>query len=745
MIISIVNRSKSISDEELQCVLRAINRQIAEDFEPYWSFGAKLRLEGKIGKSPEKEALPELRGDAVIYLWDETDVEDALGYHDKNAYGIPYGFVFTELSKKLGEQWSVTLSHEALELLGDAQGNLLVQGPHPEKPSLEVFHWFEMCDAVQSQTYKIDGIDVSNFVLPLYFTTDEQEGGRNDFLGRLTKGKGLESFGVAAGGYIGFFNPRTREHEQWSPPKDAKAKKRLAVKSSAKYGRGYLRRHTQAPTGRERAHLEVLRGRQMVKASATPENDPIKHVVVLMMENRSFDHMLGGMTKIDPRVEGVRLNNPYTNKTPNGDAFKQLPGADWVITRDPDHEHKETLDQLGNSENPMSGFVSSFLKRYPNASSAELAQVMAYFDFGDTDKADTLPALHKLAREFGVCDHWFSSMPGPTWQNRFFVHSGTSLGHTKMPSLSDPSAMHIYYQETIFDRLSDSGIDWKIFHDGIPQSIVLTQLLTRYLTFRGYSDMDDFFSAAKGEHADFPQYAFIEPRYFGSQENDQHPPADVRHGDALIADVYNAIRANQALWESTLLIITSDEHGGFYDHVPPPTTIAPDDHTAEWDFDRLGVRVPTVLVSPWIEKGVIKTVFDHTSLLRYLCEKWGLEPLGLRMQATAGDKRANTFADELKKLKALRTDTPLKLIAAKIPQKMRVTAAKEPPIVGSREALLMFVDQLPERVSETDKKAMRPELRGMKRKPQRKTSPTLSVVSAEEKLARLRSKPKASK
>lgn len=104
-----------------------------------------------------------------------------------------------------------------LELLGDAQGNLLVQGPHPEKPALEVFHWFEMCDAVQSQTYEIDRIEVSNFVLPLYFTKDEQKGGRNDFLGRLVKEKGLASFGVAAGGYIGFFNPRTREHEQWSP------------------------------------------------------------------------------------------------------------------------------------------------------------------------------------------------------------------------------------------------------------------------------------------------------------------------------------------------------------------------------------------------------------------------------------------------------------------------------------------------------------------------------------------------
>ena len=579
-----------------------------------------------------------MRGDAVIYLWDKTDVEDALGYHSNNALGIPYGFVFTELSKELGEPWSVTLSHEALELLGDAQGNLLVQGPHPEKPALEVFHWFEMCDAVQDQTYAIDEIEVANFVLPLYFTKDEQEGGRNDFLGRLVKGKGLESFGVAAGGYIGFFNPRTREHEQWSPPKDAEAKKRLKVKGKAKYGRGYVRSRTQAPAGRESAHLELLRGRAMVKASATAESDPIKHVVVLMMENRSFDHLLGGMSQVDPEIDGVRPNNPYSNKGPNGKTFKQQPIADWVLKRDLDHEHDGTMQELGTSADPMSGFVASYLKRYPDASDAELAQVMAYFPFGSTPQEDKLPVLHGLARNFGVCDHWFSSMPGPTWQNRFFVHSGTSLGHTKMPSASDPGSMRIYYQETIFDRLSESGIDWKIFHDGIPQSIVLTRLLTRYLAFRGYGEMDDFYRLAKGDPADFPQYAFIEPRYFGSDENDQHPPADVRRGEKLIADVYNAIRANKALWESTLLVITCDEHGGFYDHVEPPKTVAPDDHAAEWTFDRLGVRVPTILVSPWIRKGVIKTVFDHTSLLRYLCEKWNLDPLGMRMQAAAGDQ-----------------------------------------------------------------------------------------------------------
>ena len=119
MIISIINHTRGkLSDEELQVAIRAINRQIAHDFEPYWSLGAELRLEGKSEKKPTKHSLADMRGDAVIYVWDQLDVEDALGYHDKNDRGIPYGFVFVELSKELEEEWSVTLSHEALELIG---------------------------------------------------------------------------------------------------------------------------------------------------------------------------------------------------------------------------------------------------------------------------------------------------------------------------------------------------------------------------------------------------------------------------------------------------------------------------------------------------------------------------------------------------------------------------------------------------------------------------------------------------
>jgi hypothetical protein len=122
---------------------------------------------------------------------------------------VPFGFVFTELSQQLGENWTVTFSHEALELIADPEVNLLVMGPHPDDQNKYVFYWYEMCDAVQGQTYSIDGVEVSNFVLPLYFTGDEEVSGRNDFLCR----EPLTSFGVSHGGYVGFFNPETGQME----------------------------------------------------------------------------------------------------------------------------------------------------------------------------------------------------------------------------------------------------------------------------------------------------------------------------------------------------------------------------------------------------------------------------------------------------------------------------------------------------------------------------------------------------
>ena len=136
MNISIINLTHGlVSDQEMQTVIRALNRQVAEDFGPYWNLYGHLRLEGYSGGEPRKgENTEDMRGDAVIYIWDEADVPDALGYHDANNQGVPFGFVFIDIAREMGENWTVTFSHEVLELLGDRQANLLVQGPHPSRP-----------------------------------------------------------------------------------------------------------------------------------------------------------------------------------------------------------------------------------------------------------------------------------------------------------------------------------------------------------------------------------------------------------------------------------------------------------------------------------------------------------------------------------------------------------------------------------------------------------------------------------
>jgi hypothetical protein len=280
MLISVVNHTDGkLSDEAVQEGIRAVNRQIAEDFNPNWSMGADLRLEGAIGKDPDDAKLPELKGDAIIYLWNGVDVDDAIGYHEANAAGTPFGFVFTELAKELKEPWTVTFSHEALELIGDPEANLLVAGPHPEDSKKEVFHWYEMCDAVQDETYKIDGVAVSNFVLPLYFTQFAEVGGRNDFLGRLTKGKALQSFSINPGGYIGFYNPKTREHDTFSLKGDRRARERQEIKGRAQLTRRSVRYKlgTEFKKELEAATVSVQRRRPRA-APRAPEHRAVEMI-----------------------------------------------------------------------------------------------------------------------------------------------------------------------------------------------------------------------------------------------------------------------------------------------------------------------------------------------------------------------------------------------------------------------------------------------------------------------------------
>ncbi|MGF6779868.1 alkaline phosphatase family protein [Paraburkholderia sp. GAS334] len=689
--ISVVNRTSSIAEREMHRVVRAINRQVAEDFEPYWAFGGRLRVEGPTGASADLQQLSELRGDAILYVLDSADSNDALGYHARNLSGIPYGFVFLDLCKSLGDEWSTTLSHEALELIGDPQCNLLVQGPNPDAPDRTVYHFFEMCDAVQSQCYEIDGVSVSNFVLPHYFTAGEEAGARNDFCGT-----GLVSFSVNPGGYIGFFDPVLGRNQQFFAH-DPKAARRFQLKTQTRSGRMVLRdtistATTGATSGNGKATgVHAAEVPTMNASTAGSPADPIKHVVVLMLENRSFDHMLGALREsFNHAIDGVDPSSPGTNlDAKNNVTFTQKPIAAQFVRNDfkVPHEFDNVQAQVKDG---MAHFVDEYRRMSPDAPVPDGDQIMAYFKDGE------LSALHTLAKNFVVCDRWFSSMPGPTWPNRLFVHSGTTLGDVLMPDGAfDTVRMFFgrYGQPTLYDQLDTKNISWKIYHGGVPQSIVLNTLKARLFTSH-YQGMAAFFTDCKGQADAFPSYAFIEPCYFkgvDGVENDQHSPAGIAAGEQLIADVYNAIRANQPLWESTLLIVTYDEHGGFYDHVQPPTATPPDDNTANYAFDHLGVRVPAILVSPWVGVGVDHTVYDHTSVLRYACDKWQLPHLCRRTMSGPGLNPIGNFASTIS-LDRPRTDTPATIAATGVVQMAAAVADVPSSFHDAQTALVSYAE-----------------------------------------------------
>jgi phospholipase C len=353
-------------------------------------------------------------------------------------------------------------------------------------------------------------------------------------------------------------------------------------------------------------------------------DDPVTHVVVLMLENRSFDHVLGCLAN-ELGLDGIpKAGAARTNKDPdNGKDYPQVPGAARVTNYDPHHEYEHVVRQLrgGNS-----GFVDDFVLCYPSSQESDREEVMKYHDVG------TLPALHTLARNSTVSDHWYSSLPGPTWPNRYFVHSGTSLGRVTMPNGILDANLHWYDQTTIYDRLNEKTIPWKIYYGDIPQSLSLVHQLEPRNS-ANYFKLRAFFEDAAGDTEKFPAYSFIEPVYYPPGANDGHPPHDILGADQLVADVYRAVTANKSLWESTLLVVVFDEHGGFYDHVVPPKAVPPDFHSEEFDSKQLGVRVPAILVSPYAPKKVGDTVLDHTSILKYLIDKWDLGPMGNRTAA----------------------------------------------------------------------------------------------------------------
>jgi phospholipase C len=373
----------------------------------------------------------------------------------------------------------------------------------------------------------------------------------------------------------------------------------------------------------------------------------IDHIVVLMLENRSFDHMLGFLYAAEGNVSPAGapfagLSGQENNPDPSGkpisvsQATATSPNLYYTPGADPGEGYTATNAQLFGPSPPSgpptnSGFVTDFASTLAWEATDPSWQV-----WPGTVDADimtmftpaTLPVLSGLARGFAVCDQWFSSVPTETLPNRAFACAGTSQGH-----MDDDTKT--FTSPSIFGLLAEHGVSWTIYgYDSPPLSRqTFTDITDQAESHFGlFSDFTS--AAAQGSLAAF---SFLEPSW-ESTGNSQHPNYDVALGEQLIHDVYTALRTGPA-WPSTLLFVTYDEHGGCYDHVPPPAGATPPDNSAGefgFDFKRFGVRVPTVLVSPLIEAGTVfrvpagGTPLDHTSVLKTVELRWGLPAISGR-------------------------------------------------------------------------------------------------------------------
>jgi phospholipase C len=415
----------------------------------------------------------------------------------------------------------------------------------------------------------------------------------------------------------------------------------------------------------------------------------IDHIVVLMLENRSFDHMLdylslppakGGRGRRD--VNGLKGNEVNVIRgysggagsgksvvtTPSGKKigmgevrYPVFPLRDTVFPLGPGHAIGSVDVQLGaRGDPPMGGFVRSFIEKQ-KAEGVDLPDglIMGYYT------AKELPTYDLLAQNFAVCDRWFSSMPGPTWPNRMFFYAGTSNNIVKNSGLSLTHPKYIPEYKDMPERiivhvLDEHDVDWRIYSHGFAWMRFFKKFDPGPFSRLGRIDrFARFLDACAGGR--LPAVSFIDPEWseIGPETNasDDLAPTDVRGAQRLVARIYEALRTGaNALFDRTLFVVTYDEHGGFYDHVPPPS--APEMPEREKKvLKRYGVRVPALVVSPLVAKGAVShTLFDHTSMLKTILLRFCMRGGGIPFMS-AGVNIANNLGELLTE-RVPRTDLP---------------------------------------------------------------------------------------
>lgn len=333
---------------------------------------------------------------------------------------------------------------------------------------------------------------------------------------------------------------------------------------------------------------------------------PFSHLVVLMLENRSFDHVLGALGR-DGRIPIEVASAEATNPDLDGNPIA-LTTSGPVTAPDLPHDFASVATALNGTN---SGFVVADQVRHRGDPSADPHRVMSYFATG------ALPVTHALAEAYATCDQWFCSVPAETWPNRLFAIAASSAGR-----VTNSLPFGLYDLKTVFGGLRTTP--WVIYNDQLPNATLVRDLAFTWLAerhdpaghFRSIQQFED--DAAAGR---LPAYAFIEPIYLGPDADDAHPPHPIDASEALVGRIYAAIR-HSPNWPDTLFVVLYDEHGGYFDHVPPPRDAASPTLKGEFGFGfrRLGPRVPAILISSRLAKGSVVrppagTYADHTTVI----------------------------------------------------------------------------------------------------------------------------------
>ena len=376
---------------------------------------------------------------------------------------------------------------------------------------------------------------------------------------------------------------------------------------------------------------------------------PIEHVVVIMQENRSYDHYFGRLRRKSGPPRGSSNPDPT-----GGDPIKPFHTHLYCEVDDLDHSWNGTHNERD------SGAMDGFTAANVTTNDPKGQRAMGYYTKRD------LPFYYKLYKKFAMGDRYFCSVLSQTFPNRYYLLAGTSFGEIRnnVPDLGGPQ----YTARTIFNSMDEAtpAVSWKVYYSDLPFAAIfgyVRQQRIGNLYPMGSNDATNplLLDAANGT---LPQVAYVDPSFGGETENDEHPPTNIQLGQAFTAKIINAIMHGPN-WNNTVIFLTYDEHGGYWDHVNPPPACTPDDippslvsGDVPGAFDNYGIRVPMVAISPYSKRAFVShTVYDHTSILRFIETRFDLPAL------TRRDANADPMLDLFDFSKASYA-TPPKLPAA---------------------------------------------------------------------------------